>query len=76
MFMQGQRSTMFLWQCSSKVVAMSLRLDAFFMSLCHKEGSDYQNAVLTAHLGLLKVNVSPRDKEGSANGTAALTARL
>ena len=30
MFVQGQRSAMFLWQCSSKVVAMFLRLDAFF----------------------------------------------
>ena len=29
MFVQGQRSAMFLWQCSSKVVAMFLRLDAF-----------------------------------------------
>ena len=29
MFVQGQRSAMFLWQCSSKVVVMFLRLDAF-----------------------------------------------
>ena len=29
MFVLGQRSAMFLWQCSSKVVAMFLRLDAF-----------------------------------------------
>ena len=29
MFVQGQRSAMFYWQCSSKVVAMFLRLDAF-----------------------------------------------
>ena len=50
MFVQGQRSAMFLWQCSSKVVAMFLLLDAFLLSLC--------------------------DKEGSADGTAALTARL
>ena len=28
-FVQGQRSAMFLWQCSSKVMAMFLRLDAF-----------------------------------------------
>ena len=48
MFVQGQRSAMFLWQCSSKVVAMFLRLD---------------------------VLMSLRDKEGSADGTAALTPR-
>ncbi len=28
MFVQGQRLAMFLWQCSSQVVAMFLRLDA------------------------------------------------
>ena len=35
MFMQGQRSAMFLWQCSSKVVAMFLRLDAFAENYHH-----------------------------------------
>ena len=76
MFVQGQRSTMFLWQCSSKVVAIFLQLDAFLMSLCNKEGSADRTAALTARLGSLKANMSLCDKKGSANGTAALTARL
>ena len=44
---------------------MFLRLDAFCMSLHHKEESADGAAALIAHLGSLKANMSLRDKEVS-----------
>ena len=76
MFVQGHRSAMFLWQYSSNVMAMFLRLDAFLTSLCRKQGSADGTAALTANLGSLEANMSLRGKEWSANGTTALTTRL